>query len=136
MGYFDGAPQVQFNAGLDIAMTISEILKRCEFYARTGDFINWFNELQILERRLSSKIERSRNPDNIWKEIMESKEDKKHILLIYQKKNSRGKKVPYVIIHQMFSYLANYECILRKYADVFGYLGPELEDQSKAILQR
>lgn len=129
-------PQVQFNAGLDTAITISTILKRCEYYARIQDFSNWYNELLILERRLIAKIDRSKKKKDIIKEIQEAKEDKNNVLNIYQKKLSRAKKIPFAIAHQLYSYLANYECVLRKYVDVFGFLGPELESQTKAILQR
>ena len=63
-------------------------------------------------------------------------DDKNHVLNLYQKKISKDRAVPFVIIHQLYSYLAGYEVILRKYVDIFGYGMPDVESQEKAILQR
>lgn len=128
--------QVKFNAGLDIALTISTILKRCEFYARTQDFASWYNELRILERRLYSKIVKHKKKEEIFIEINSASEDKNNLLSLYQKKLMKVKTIPFVIVHQLYSYLAGYEVILRKYVDVFGYGMPDVESQEKAILQR
>lgn len=128
--------QTKFNAGLDIALTISKILKNCEFFARTQDFVSWYNELKILERRLYSKIVRNKKKQDILKEVANASEDKNNILALYQKKYSRGKMIPFSVVHQLYSYLAGYEVVLRKYVDVFGYGMPDFESQEKAILQR
>ena len=130
------AQQVKFNAGIDIAFTISTILKRCEYYARTQDFASWYNELKILERRLYSKAERSKKHKEIFKEIEDASEDKNRVLNLYQKKVMRGKNIPFSVVHQLYSYLAAYEVVLRKYVDMFGYGMPDIESQDKAILQK
>ncbi|MBI2047014.1 hypothetical protein HYT26_02525 [Candidatus Pacearchaeota archaeon] len=128
--------QVRFNAGLDISLTISTILKRCEYFAREQDFASWFNELRILERRLYSKIIRSKKSKELLEEIKKASEDRNNILGLYQKKVNRGRNIPLAIVHQLYSYLAGYEIVLRKYVDVFGYGAPDIESQEKAILQK
>lgn len=128
--------QVKYNAGLDIALTISRILKNCEYYARIQDFASWYNELKILERRLYSKIARNKNKTKIENEITEMSNDKDNLLLIYQKKLIGEKSIPLHITNCLYSYLANYENVLRKYTDIFGYGMPDIESQDKAILQR
>lgn len=126
----------RFNAGVDIAMTISSILKACEFHARAQDFASWYNELKILERRLYSKAIKHKKSKEIMAEIRAASEDNNNILNLYQKKIRRHNSASLIITHQLYSYLAGYEIVLRKYVDIFGYGMPDVESQERAILQR
>ena len=131
--YYD--PQTRFNAGVDVALTVSQIIKNCELFARIQNFSAWYNELGILKRRLMSKALRSKSKDG-QKEIETASQDKKNLLAKYEKKIVKGKKIPRDLLNQLHDYLSSYEIVLRKYVDVYGLGMPDQEDNTFAILQR
>jgi len=122
----------KFNAGLDIAITISQILKNCEYFARTQKFDSWYNELQILHRRLYSKSLKS---NDALLEMEDAAKDKTNILLKYQVSTARKRKITGTHLNQLYWFLSNYEKILRKYVDVFGYGMPEGESFESVIMR-
>lgn len=124
--------QTKFNAGLDIAITISQILKNCEYFARSQRFDNWYNELQILQRRLYSKAIKS---VGVLEEIEEASKDKNNILSKYQVAVARKRKITASHLNQLYWFLSNYEKTLRKYVDVFGYGMPESESFESVIMR-
>lgn len=129
MDYVNPQTQTQFNAGLDIALEVSRIIKNCENYARVQNFVSWFNELNILRRRLSSK-ERSDKKGS--EEIENLYVSSKDILTKYVHKVNRKKKISYHLAEEVYRYLSNYEKVLRVYVDKYGYGMPDKDDPSTA----
>ncbi|MBI2064973.1 MAG: hypothetical protein HYT62_02895 [Candidatus Yanofskybacteria bacterium] len=121
--------KVKFNAGVDISISISQIIKNCEYYARIKDFPNWHGELKILHRRISKKFEENSTAKT---EVENASKDTLGVMKIYQKKIIRGKKIPVSVLYQVYNYLSGYEIVLRKYVDSFGYGMPEGEDLTEA----
>lgn len=122
--------QVKFNAGIDTALYINNLLKRCGYYSSIGDFVSWHNSLREIDRWISPKVLKKVEHK---KDLEDSRKDKEKLLGIYQKKIAKGKKLPAFLVTDIYNYLSNYEVTLRKYIDKHGYQMPEASDPRAAL---
>ena len=127
--YTNPETQVKFNAGLSVSIEIAKILKNCENLARMEEFSLWFNELQILRRRLQSK---ERDNKKAKQEMDDKQIDKTNCIRRYKVKSMKGKKISSNLSNEVYNYLKNYENSLRYWVDKFGYGMPDAEDPTKA----
>lgn len=133
-GYDSSNVQVQFNPGLDVALEVSKIIKRCEYFCRTQNYSAWHTELEILRRRLYAKSEKDPKGKE---ELMGAREKGGKILRTYFHESSiKGKSIPFAVENQFYSFLISYEEVLRKYASKYGYDNPDKDDPSSAIMRK
>ncbi len=52
----DSNQETKFNAGVDIALNLSRLIKEAEFYASNGNYPMWHIKLEAVERRMWSKF--------------------------------------------------------------------------------
>lgn len=128
----DNTPQVKYNPGLDVALEVSKIIKRCEYFCRNELFRDWLLELEILRRRLSAKYNKNQTDSS---EILNAKDKGLKIINTYIDEYSKG-HLSYRTQNSMYTFLCEYEETLRKFASKYGYDNPDKADASKAMLER
>ena len=121
--------QVKFNPGLDIAMEVSRIIKRCEHFCRYGMFAEWHTELEILRRRLYAKYCTNRDDSQVIEQARKGKDGVIRNFLSVQGTNSMSP----IVMTRMYNFLISYEEVLRKYARKYGYDNPDQDDAGKAM---
>jgi len=121
--------QAKFNAGVDTALYINQLLKEAGYYAKVNDFPNWHKTLKELHRWVSPKLKK----EEMRKELEDKSNDKNGVLIVYQRKASRNKKIPANVSYKLFDFLTEYEIGLRKCLDKYGYQMPDLEDPRWAL---
>lgn len=127
---YDSDPHTKFNAGVDTALYINMLLKRCGYYSSTGDFTSWHNTLREVHRWVSPKLEKKQGQKE---DVQNKSKDNNHVLQSYQKKITKHKKIPASLLYGVYDYLSDYETVLRKYIDKLGYQMPETEDPRFAL---
>ncbi len=130
MGEGEIARETLFNAGVDIALNISKIVKEAEFYATAGNYLMWHLKLEAFERRMWTKF---RDKDEAKKEINQIKEKGLPKLRTFLLKNDSGKKISRKLIDEVKGFLSDYEKSLIFWRDKFGYGMPLKDDGRWAI---
>jgi len=122
--------ETQFNAGVDIALNLSRLIKEAEFYASSGDYPMWNIKLEAIERRMWTKF---RESAEAMKEIQTIK--KKGIVKFrkYLIKYDKNKKISNNLGDQIKTFLSDYEKALIFWRDKFGYGMPMKDDPHFAL---
>jgi len=121
-----------FNAGVDIALDISRLVKQAEYYASIGDYPMWHLKLEAIERRMWPKF---RGNKDARKEIEDINKNNIGEYRRYLKKvtNQKGRgRVSKKLTETVKTYLIEYEKSLIYWRDEFGYGMPLKEDARKA----
>ena len=127
--YTNPETTVKFNAGVSISMEVAQIIKNCENLCRMEEFGLWYNELQVLRRRL---IFKERDNKKAKTEMDNAQKDVSNCMGKYKIKSMKGKRINTKLSNEVYRYLKKYENSLRYWVDKFGYGMPDAEDQKKA----
>lgn len=119
-----------FNAGVDIALDISKLVKEAEFYASIGDFSRWHLKLEAIERRMWTKF---REKKDAREEIEDLKDIGLGSLKIYLRRQESERKIPKMLFEKVKSFLTEYEKSLIYWRDKFGYGMPVKDDPRFAL---
>ncbi len=122
--------ETQFNAGVDIALNISKLIKEAEYFASAGDYSMWHIKLEAIERRISPKIRKNKES---MAEIEKIKEEHMSDFRKYLKKLSMEKHISNNLANNIKIFLSDYEKALLYWRDVFGY-GMPSKDDSRFVL--
>ncbi len=122
--------ETQFNAGIDIAMNISRLIKEAEYYASNGNYPMWHIKLEATERRMWTKF---RDKKDAEKELNDVKDKGMPLFKKYLIKHQRKRKIPEPMKINIKIFLADYEKVLIYWRDKFGY-GMPLKDDSRFTL--
>jgi len=124
------ARETQFNAGVDIALNISRLIKEAEFYASSGNYPMWHIKLEAVERRMWTKF---RDKKQARDEIEDIKRRGMTELKRYLIKYDRNKKISKVLTDDVKLFLTDYEKSLIFWRDKFGYGMPMKDDARFAL---
>lgn len=124
------ARETLFNAGVDIALNISKIVKEAEYYASTGNYASWHLKLEAFERRMWTKF---REKEEAEKEINKIKEIGLPKLRTFLLKSDSDKKISRALTDEVKGFLTTYEKSLIYWRDKFGY-GMPLKDDARFAL--
>ena len=119
-----------FNAGVDIALNISKLVKEAEYYASSGNYPMWHIKLEALERRMWTKF---REKKDALDEIDKIKERDMPNFKRYLLKYENGRKISRSLNDNVKIFLSDYEKALIYWRDKFGY-GMPLKSDSRFAL--
>ncbi len=122
--------ETQFNAGVDIALNISRLIKEAEFYASCGNYPMWHIKLEAVERRMWTKF---RDKKSAEKEITEIKKKWMDKFKKYLIKYDGNKKISRILSNDIKMFLGDYEKSLIYWRDKFGYGMPMKDDARFAL---
>ena len=122
--------ETQFNAGVDIALNISKLIKEAEYFASAGDYSMWHIKLEAIERRISPKIRKNKES---MAEIEKIKEKGLPCFRKYLNRIDGERKVSSKLANDVKIFLTEYEKSLLYWRDVFGY-GMPSKDDSRFVL--
>mgnify|MGYP003146541199 CR=1 FL=1 len=122
--------ETQFNAGVDIALNLSKLIKEAEYYASAGEYPMWFIKLEAAERRMWTKF---RGNVNAKKELEDLKTDGMPHFKTYMLRFDRGRKIPKQLGDDVKLFLSEYEKLLIYWRDTFGYGMPSKDDSRFAL---
>lgn len=121
--------ETKFNAGIEIALDISKLVKQSEFYATAGIWTMWHLKLEAFERRMETKFREKKEArgeiDSIKRKGLP--QWKKYLL-----RYDANKKTSKLLMDDVKTYLTNYERALIFWRDKFGYGMPAKDDITKA----
>ncbi len=137
------ARETQFNAGVDIALNISRLIKEAEYYASAGNYPMWHIKLEAVERRMWTKF-REKQPKGEEKPGKKKKESAKEeierikgkgmpLFRKYLMKFDRNKRISNNLSDEIKTFLTDYEKSLIYWRDKFGY-GMPMKDDSRFAL--
>ncbi len=122
--------ETQFNAGVDIALNISRLVKEAEFFSSQGNYPMWHIKLEALERRMWTKF---REKQKALDEITNIKTNGLPRMRKYLSKYDRGRGISNKLNDDIKLYLSDYEKALIFWRDKFGYGMPMKDDSRFAI---
>ena len=125
-----GNQETKFNAGVDIALNLSLLIKQAEYYASTGNYPMWHIKLEAIERRMWSKL---RDHKVAQPEIENIRKDAEINFRKYLIKYNKGKNIRTALADDIKKFLTDYEKSLIFWRDKFGY-GMPLKDDSRFVL--
>jgi|TARA_Y100000034_G_C6903255_1_gene418400 hypothetical protein len=123
-------PETKFNAGVDIALNISKLIKEAEYFASIGNYPMWHIKLEAVERRMWSKFREKEEAKN---EVEKIKREAGGNFRRYLIKHDKNKKISNVLADNIKLFLSDYEKSLIFWRDKFGY-GMPLKDDSRFVL--
>jgi len=119
-----------FNAGVDIALDISKLVKQAEYLSHQGNYPEWHLKLEAIERRMWTNF---RNNKDARKEIEDINKNNIEGYRRYLKKMNHGKRISKILMEDIKTYLVDYEKSLIFWRDKFGYGMPSKEDPGFAL---
>ena len=126
----DIARETQFNAGVDIALNISSLIKEAEFYASSGNYPMWHIKLEAVERRMWTKF---RDKKEAKEEIEEIITKGMPNLKKYFNKYDKEGRISKQLTDDVKLFLSDYEKSLIYWRDKFGYGMPMKDDARFAL---
>ncbi len=126
----DIARETQFNAGVDIALNISRLIKEAEFYASSGNYPMWHIKLEAVERRMWTKF---RDKKEAKEEIEEIITKGMPNLKKYFNKYDKEGRISKQLTDDVKLFLSDYEKSLIYWRDKFGYGMPMKDDARFAL---
>ena len=124
------ARETQFNAGVDIALNLSKLVKEAEYFASSGNYPMWNIKLEAVERRMWTKF---RDKTEARKEIEEIKKNGMPLFRKYLMKYDLNKKISKTLTDDIKIFLSDYEKSLIYWRDKFGYGMPMKDDARFAL---
>ncbi len=122
--------ETQFNAGVDIALDISRLIKQAEVYASQGNYPMWHTKLEAIERRMWTKF---REKDKAKSELEGIKKNNMQKFRKYLNKCYKEKKISKELTDDIKIFLTDYEKSLIFWRDKFGYGMPSKDDPRFAL---
>jgi len=122
--------ETQFNAGVDIALNISRLIKEAEFYASTGNYPMWHIKLEAVERRMWTKFRDKKDAEG---EIEKIKAKGMPLFKKYLIKYDHNRKITRMLSNEIKIFLSDYEKSLIYWRDKFGYGMPMKDDARFAL---
>ena len=128
--------ETQFNAGVDIALDISKLIKESEYYASSGNYPMWHIKLEAVERRMWTKFRETKSTEkkkSAKDEVEELKQKGMPNLKKYLMKYDRNKRISKALTDDVKLFLTDYEKSLIYWRDKFGYGMPMKDDARFAL---
>jgi len=122
--------ETKFNAGVDIALNLSRLIKEAEYFASSGQYPMWHIKLEAVERRMWFKF---RKNDEAREEIENIRKNYQESFRKYLIKWKMEKKINNALADEIKTFLSDYEKALIFWRDKFGY-GMPLKDDSRFVL--